>query len=144
MRNPDVTSRIMSTIRSTETKAEVALRSELFRRGIRFRKNYRRLPGAPDIVFTGARVCVFIDGDFWHGREWRRRGFPTLRDAFKTNADFWVSKIQATIARDRENTAGLRKMGWHVLRLWESTVTRDIPRAADRVQALLSAKGEPK
>jgi DNA mismatch endonuclease (patch repair protein) len=130
----------MSRIRSSNTKAEVALRSELHRRGLRFRKNYRPLPGAPDIVFPRYRTCVLIDGDFWHGREWRRRGHKSLRDAFKTNADFWVSKIEETVRRDKRHNAALRLMGWRVLRLWESTVIKNVPRAADRVEAFMNTR----
>lgn len=144
MRDPAVTSRIMSRIRSADTKAEIALRSNLFGRGLRFRKNGRRLPGAPDIVFSGSRVRVFIDGDFWHGREWRRRGHLSLRRAFKTNADFWVAKIEATIARDKARATSLRKSGWRVLRIWESGVMSNVTRAADRVEKLLSVKPRQK
>ena len=69
-----------------------------------------------------------------HGREWRRRGHKSLRHAFKTNADFWVSKIEETVRRDKRHNAALRLMGWRVLRLWESTVMKNVPRAADRVR----------
>ncbi len=140
MRDSVVAYRIMSRIRSADTKAEIALRSDLFGRGLRFRKNDRRLPGVPDTVFSGSRVCVFIDGDFWYGREWRRRDHLSLRHEFKTNPDFWVAKIQAMIARDRARATSLRESGCRVLRIRESDVMSSVTRAADRMEKLLSVK----
>ncbi len=75
MRDPKTTSKIMKRIPQKDTQAEVTLRKELFRRGLRYRKNVTKLPGRPDIVFCSVRLAVFVDGDFWHGREWRLRGY---------------------------------------------------------------------
>lgn len=130
--------RNMSAIRSTGGKTEVALRSILHRRGLRFRKNDPRLVGKPDIVFPGPRVAVFIDGDYWHARVLREKGPEALHARIKTaNRDYWIDKFTKRVKRDDEVTAGLEKDGWTVLRFWESDVRRDLERAADLiVQAL--------
>src|SRR5713101_3726164 len=89
--------------RSADTIHEKLLRSTLWRRGLRFRKNLKDLPGKPDIVFTGSRVVVFCDGDFWHGRHWRRLSSQLKKRA---NADYWRKKIRSNMIRD-ERTTGL-------------------------------------
>ena len=109
--------RNMSAIRSTGGKTEVALRSLLHRRGLRFRKNYAKLIGKPDIVFPTARVAVFIDGDYWHARVLRERGPEALYAQMKTaNRDYWIDKFTKRVKRDDEVTAVLEADGWTVLR----------------------------
>jgi DNA mismatch endonuclease (patch repair protein) len=116
---------------SSETKHEVLLRSELWRRGLRFRKNRAGLPGKPDIVFIGAKVAVFCDGDFWHGHNWRRLSSQLRKGA---NPDYWRKKIHSNRVRDRRNTANLAKLGWRVIRLWESEIHADLQKAAAVVE----------
>ena len=126
----------MSAIRSTGGKTEVALRSLLHRRGLRFRKNYAKLIGKPDIVFPTARVAVFIDGDYWHARVLRERGRRALYARIKTaNRDYWIDKFTKRVKRDDEVTAALERDGWKVLRCWESDVRRDLERVADIIEA---------
>jgi DNA mismatch endonuclease, patch repair protein len=105
--------------RSTDTKHELILRSELWRRGLRFRKNHIDLPGKPDIVFPSARVAVFCDGDFWHGRDWRRLSSQLRKRA---NPDYWCQKIQSNRERDKRTTTLLTRLGWYVIRLWENDI----------------------
>jgi DNA mismatch endonuclease (patch repair protein) len=88
----------------------------------------RDLPGKPDFVFAKARLAVFVDGDFWHGRDWASRKAKLHMGA---NADYWIEKIEGNIARDRRNRAVLRRQGWRVLRCWESAVIRS-PEACGR------------
>jgi len=107
----------MAAIRSTDTRPERTIRSMLFRHGLRFRNNVRSLPGCPDIVFTQAKVAVFIDGDFWHG--WR---FPAWGE--KLGA-YWREKIAGNRARDRRTRRALRTSGWVVLRFWGHDVADD-------------------
>ncbi len=137
MRDPETTSRIMKRIPQKDTQAEVMLRKELFRRGMRYRKNVTKLPGRPDIVFGSARLVVFVDGDFWHGREWRVRGHQSIKDAFKTNTDFWVRKIEGNARRDKINTRKLEQDGWVVLRFWASAVESGLNGVADLVEGKL-------
>lgn len=116
----------MSRVRNKDTDIELDLRRAVHARGLRFRKHVRELPGTPDMVFAGARVVVFVDGDFWHG--WR---FPEWRH---TLSPYWVEKIEGNRRRDRNNFAKLRRRGWRVLRVWGHEVKVDVNQAADRVE----------
>lgn len=126
--------RNMSAIRSTGGKTEVALRSMLHRRGLRFRKNYAKLPGRPDIVFIRARVAVFIDGDYWHARVLRERGPAALEESMKTaNRAYWIEKFTKRVERDDDVTATLEDDGWTVVRLWESEVRTNLEAAVETI-----------
>lgn len=133
-KTPDEIRRNMSAIRSTGGKTEVALRSILHRRGLRFRKNYTKLPGKPDIVFTRAQVAVFIDGDYWHARVLRERGPAALEENMKTaNRAYWIDKFTKRVERDDYVTATLEEDGWMVVRLWESEVRGNLEAAAETI-----------
>lgn len=108
--------------KKTDTTCEVALRKLLWRNGLRYRKNVRTLPGKPDIVFHKARVVVFCDGDFWHGRNWPERRKRLLRG---NNPEYWIGKISRNMERDRENDEKLRGEGWLVLRFWETDIRKE-------------------
>lgn len=108
--------------KKTDTRCELTLRRALWAAGCRYRKNVSALPGRPDIVFPGAKVAIFCDGDFWHGRDWESRRQKLGRG---TNAHYWLGKIQRNIERDRQNTTHLQKMGWKVLRFWGSQIGAD-------------------
>ena len=105
--------------KKTDTKPEKLLRSALWKAGLRFRKNVNNLPGKPDIVFPKEKVAVFVDGDFWHGKNWTQRRSVLSRG---NNASYWKSKITSNMKRDQDCTIQLRRMGWQVLRMWESDV----------------------
>jgi DNA mismatch endonuclease, patch repair protein len=139
-RDPDVTSRIMAAVKGRDTVPEILLRSELHRRGLRYRLR-SKLPGKPDLVFSRARVAVFVDGDMWHGHGWRERGFSSMEEQFANhrNPDFWVAKIRRNVARDQEVGRQLKALGWTVVRVLESEVRRDVRSAADRVQIVVRA-----
>lgn len=140
-KSSDEIHRNMSAIRSTGGKTEVALRSILHRRGFRFRKNYPKLLGRPDIVFTRARVAVFIDGDYWHARILRERGTEALKVQLKTpNRAYWIEKFTKRVTRDNDVTATLQAEGWIVLRLWESDVRIDLNRAADLISRTVTQR----
>lgn len=113
-------SRTKQANRAFDTKAELLLRRALWRLGLRYRKNVKYLPGKPDVVFPKVRLVVFCDGDFWHGRHWRRLKGKLERRA---NATYWVAKIAANRARDARHQRALRRAGWHVVRAWETDVT---------------------
>jgi DNA mismatch endonuclease, patch repair protein len=113
--------------RSADTKHELLLRSELWRRGLRFTKNRADLPGKPDIVFLSARVAVFCDGDFWHGRNWRLLSSQLQKRA---NPDYWRQKIRSNRERDKRITASLTRLGWRVIRLWENDIHANPENAA--------------
>ena len=118
---PEQRHRVMSHIRSSNTSIEVLLRKTLWHEGIRYRKNHKTLPGTPDIAITKYRVAIFCDGEFWHGKNWESK-----KKAFKTNRDFWVSKIERNIARDNKNDKKLENMGWIVLHFWGSEIKNNL------------------
>ncbi len=107
-------SELMGRIRSANTKPEVALRKALWHFGYRYRCHDRRLPGKPDLVFAKQKIALFVDGDFWHGFDWRHK-----KEKIKSNAAFWIPKIERNMQRDREVTAQLEHLGWRVVRIWE-------------------------
>jgi DNA mismatch endonuclease, patch repair protein len=110
------------------------LGSALWHRGLRYRLNRRDLPGTPDLVFASCRVAVFVDGDFWHGRDWETR---RERLVSGNNGAYWVAKIAYNRERDERNNARLANLGWRVVRIWESDVLRDPETAADRVARMI-------
>lgn len=116
--SPEKRSEIMSRIRSKETVAEKIVFRELRRRKVYFQKHYTRAPGKPDIALPRKKRAVFIDGDFWHGRDFRR-----MADARPAD-DFWVKKLTYNMDRDRRQLEELSQNGWRVLRIWESDIKR--------------------
>lgn len=133
-RDPQITHKIMSSVKSKDTRPEIALRRTLWSSGLRFRVNYKELPGKPDVVFTKARIAVFCDGDFWHGHNWAIRGIPSLEEKLAGYSEFWRNKILGNIKRDKETTEKLTNEGWLVLRFWESDIVADVNRCADIVE----------
>lgn len=133
-RTPEVTYKIMSSIKPRDTEPEILLRKALWRRGLRYRVNDRKLPGKPDIVFSKAKVVVFCDGDFWHGHNWAIRGLPSLEEELCGYSEFWQNKISGNIKRDREITEKLISAGWRVLRFWESEIRANLEACVDQVE----------
>lgn len=125
----------MKQVRSRDTSPEKVLRKALWAQGLRYRLHAKRLPGNPDIVFPSARVAVFVDGDFWHGNQWRLRGLSSLEEQFRDspNASYWVPKITRNIKRDVDANHRLRDMGWAVVRCWESEIKSDLQSCVQRV-----------
>ena len=120
--------------RKTNTTPELLLRRALWKEGLRYRKNKRDLVGIPDIVFSVARLVVFVDGDFWHGNNWKQRKIKLSKGH---NSTYWVSKVERNIIRDREQNRKLRASGWTVLRVWESDIQGNIAKVVDRVKVAL-------
>ena len=113
-----------------DTACELLLRRELTRLGLRYRIDAADLPGRPDVVFRRARVAVYCDGDFWHGRDLEAR---LERLARGHNAPYWIAKIRGNVARDSRNTTELEEAGWLVLRWWESDIKDDTAGIAKRI-----------
>ena len=105
----------MQHIRSNDTKIEVLLRKALWNRGYRYRKNYRDLPGKPDIALTKYKIAIFCDGEFFHGKDWEVLR-PRLEKS--NNSEYWISKISKNRKRDDEVYKKLLFMGWTVIRFW--------------------------
>lgn len=106
-------SRMMSGIRSKNTRIEISLRKALFAQGFRYRINDARLPGKPDIVFPRHRAVVFVHGCFWHGHDCALFRLPA------SNTEFWQSKIEANRVRDKRVCHELAVLGWRVAIVWE-------------------------
>nr|WP_182114027.1 DNA mismatch endonuclease Vsr [Actinotalea sp. JY-7876] len=127
----------MSRQRRRDTGPELLLRRALHRRGLRFRVDHA-LPGLPrrraDVLFTRARIVVFVDGCFWHG-------CPEHVTRPASNAAWWEAKLATNVQRDRDTDAHMRSIGWLVLRFWEHA---DMEQAADRVAHAWTNAHEPR
>ena len=119
----------MQAVKQKDTKIEIILRKELWHRGLRYQKNSKKVFGKPDIVFLGKKVAVFCDSEFWHGHDWENR-----KNDFKSNQDFWISKIERNILRDKEVTKKLESEGWIVLRFWGNEIKKDVMECANIIE----------
>lgn len=119
--SPDRRSEIMSHIKSKNTSIELLVRKYLFANGLRFRVNYKGLPGKPDVVFTKKKVAIFIHGCFWHGHNIGCR----YSHAPKSRKEYWEAKINKTKERDLEHNIWLRDNGWKVIIVWECEIKED-------------------
>lgn len=113
----------MQHIRSKDTQIEIILRKALWAKGYRYRKNYKELPGHPDIAITKYKIAIFCDGEFFHGKDWDK-----LRKKLENsnNSEFWIKKISRTIDRDNEIDKQLRFMGWTVIHFWGEDIKKHI------------------
>lgn len=118
----------MKKQKAKKTKAEVLLAKALWHRGIRYRLNYKKLPGSPDIAITKYQIAIFIDGEFWHGKDFER-----TKRSIKSNQEYWIPKILGNMARDRKNQALLQREGWIVARFWSREVEKDVDHCVDEI-----------
>jgi len=121
-------SEIMSKIRGKNTKPEVDFRKALWHKGYRYRKNYKKLPGNPDIVMKKYKVAIFIDGEFWHGYNWEQK-----KDKIKSNRGFWIPKIERNMQRDAEINLKLHEMGYKIFRFWEHQVKKEKEKSIQQI-----------
>lgn len=119
----------MSRVKNKDSKIEVLLRKELWKRGLRYRKNVKGIFGHPDIAFIGRKIAVFCDSEFWHGYDWENR-----KEDIKSNREFWIAKIEKNIQRDLEVNETLKKDGWTVLRFWGKEIEKNTAACADIIQ----------
>ena len=121
----------MQNIRSKDTKIEVILRKALWEKGYRYRKNYSKLPGRPDIVITKYKIAIFCDGEFFHGKDWENQK-AKLKSS--NNSEYWIQKIQKNIERDREIDKQLCCLGWKVLRFWGKDVKTNTKQCVETIE----------
>ncbi|MCP4977085.1 MAG: very short patch repair endonuclease [Maribacter sp.] len=114
-------SKIMGKIRGKNTKPELAFRKALWAAGYRYRIDSKKLVGRPDVVLNKYKTVVFIDGEFWHGHNWKER-----KPKIKTNRDFWIAKIERNKQRDEEVNAELNRLGYKIFRFWESEIKKGL------------------
>jgi DNA mismatch endonuclease (patch repair protein) len=130
-------SKIMGRIRGKDTKPELAFRRALWAAGYRYRIDYKKLVGKPDIVLKKYRTAIFIDGEFWHGQHWEER-----KQKIKTNKEFWIPKIERNIQRDQEVNAALEELGYTVFRFWEKEIKKELEHCLLKVVHHLRDKEE--
>lgn len=140
-RDPQITHKIMSSIPSRDTKPELLLRRALWHQNFRYRVNYAKLPGKPDIAFTKYHIAIFCDGDFWHGHNWAVRGLNSLEEELNGYSEFWKNKILKNIDHDNEINNQLHSLGWVVIRFWESDIYADTDKCLKIIQeAIINSK----
>ena len=130
--SPQKRSWIMSRVRGKNTSLEKVIFNHLRKNGIYFQKHYRKVAGSPDIALPRKKICVFIDGDFWHGRR--------IKSTYHKLTPFWREKILTNIKRDNRNKRKLRKLGWKVLRIWESDLKKNPSKTLGKVVTFLADK----
>lgn len=118
----------MQAVKSSGSKIERLLGKALWKRGLRYRKNYSRVFGRPDFALMSLKIAIFSDSEFWHGKNWKKRKLE-----HKTNMEFWHKKILGNIKRDRLVNRTLKRNGWVVLRFWGKQIEEDVESCADLV-----------
>ena len=120
----------MSKIRSKNTEVEILIFKELRKRKINFNRHYKKVSGNPDIAIPKKKKAVFIDGDFWHGRNFEK-------DKNRLPRKYWRKKIENNIKRDKRNRSKLKRQGWKVLRIWEHEINKNPDRAVNKIVKFL-------
>lgn len=144
---PEQRRKNMQHVKGKNTKPEVKLRQLLWHEGFRYRKNCKTLPGRPDIALTRYRVAVFVDGEFWHGKDYDGGDYPgrkyhSLREQLEhgNNPEFWKQKIERNMQRDLEVEAELNGLGWKVIRFWSKDVLRQPEKCLDVIREAVFEK----
>ncbi len=137
-RDAEIVSKNMKSIHSRDTSIELCLRKALWKKGYRYRKNYKKLPGTPDIVLTRYKIAIFCDSEFFHGKDWE---FLKLRLERGNNPEYWINKIQRNIQRDLEKDHALQYLGWTVIHFWGKDI---LSHTDDCIQVIEEAIWETK
>ena len=137
-RDAEIVSKNMTSIHSRDTSIELCLRKALWKKGYRYRKNYKKLPGTPDIVLTRYKIAIFCDSEFFHGKDWE---FLKLRLERGNNPEYWINKIQRNIQRDLEKDHDLQYLGWTVIHFWGKDI---LSHTDDCIQVIEEAIWETK
>ena len=132
---PEQRRKNMQAIRNKDSEIELILRKELWKRGLRYRKNVRSVFGHPDIAFIGKKIAVFCDSEFWHGYDWENK-----KAEIKTRKEFWIPKIERNIQRDLEVTKELETNGWIVLRFWGKEIKKNTFSCADIIEQAVKSR----
>jgi len=127
----------MQAVRSSGSLIETALGKSLWALGYRYRKNDKSIFGKPDFSFKKLKVVIFVDSEFWHGKNWDVR-----KHDHKSNQDFWHKKIERNIQRDKEVNHYLKKEGWTVLRFWGNDIKKNLEKCIKKIQKIIESKKE--
>ncbi len=123
----------MQAVKASGSKIETALAKALFAKGLRYRKNDRTVFGRPDLTFKKHKLAVFVDSEFWHGKDWENRKYD-----HKSNTEFWLSKIERNIERDKEVNEKLLADGWKVLRFWGDEINKNLNNCINKIQKIIN------
>ncbi len=123
----------MQAVKASGSKIETALAKALFAQGLRYRKNDRTVFGKPDLTIKKYKLAVFVDSEFWHGKDWETRKFE-----HKSNQEFWLTKIERNIERDNEVNVRLIAEGWKVLRFWGKDITKNLDKCINKIQKTIN------
>ncbi|MBE8721190.1 very short patch repair endonuclease [Sphingobacterium pedocola] len=126
---------MMSRIKGKNSKPELILRKTLWAKNIRFRLHDKSLPGRPDIVIKKYRLAIFVDGEFWHGFDWKKN-----RERIKSNRLFWIPKIERNMQKDERTNRALRDMGYTVFRFWSQDVLKSLPKVLNQIELFLETR----
>jgi DNA mismatch endonuclease Vsr len=130
----------MQAVRSTGSQIEITFAKALFALGLRYRKNDKTVFGKPDLTFKKYKIAVFVDSEFWHGKDWEIH-----KHDHKSNQEFWFAKIERNISRDKEVNDELFKNGWKVIRFWGKDITKNLRTCTDKIlQEIHETKRENK
>jgi len=125
----------MQAVKSKDSKIEVRLRKALWQQGYRYRKNYSKLEGKPDIVLVKYKIAIFCDSEFWHGYDWTHK-----RCEIKSNQEFWGKKIERNMERDAEVNRILQEDNWTVLRFWGNQIKKTLDECVYEVESIIKGK----
>lgn len=128
---PEQRHKNMSHIKNKDSVIELRLRKALWDKGYRYRKNYKALPGKPDIALTKYRIAIFCDSEYFHGKDWDNL-LPRLQRG--NNSEFWIKKISGNIEHDKDVNQKLQDMGWTVLRFWGNDIKKDLDGCIEQVE----------
>ena len=118
----------MQAVKATGSKIEVALAKSLYSLGYRYIKNDRTVFGKPDITFKKIKLAIFVDSEFWHGKDWEDK-----KHDLKSNREFWYQKIEKNIIRDQVVNETLEKQGWKVMRFWGKAINNNLQICTDQI-----------
>lgn len=122
----------MSHIKSKNTRIEIILRKALWQKGYRYRKNYKVLPGTPDIAITRYKIAIFCDSEFFHGYDWEIK-----KQRLDKNREYWVHKIESNITRDHENDLKLIELGWTPIHFWGHDIIKHTEDCVNAVEEIV-------
>lgn len=131
---PEERSKNMQAVRSTNTKDEVRLAKALWNLGYRYRKNNKTVFGKPDFTFKKLKIAIFVDSEFFHGKDWETRKKP------QTNPEFWIKKIERNMQRDIEVNAYLESQNWKILRFWSNDIKKNLDSCILEIQNAIAER----
>ena len=131
---PEQRSKNMQAVRSTNTKEEVRLAKALWSLGYRYRKNDKAIFGKPDLTFKKLKIAIFVDSEFFHGKDWETRKKP------QTNPEFWIKKIERNMQRDIEVNTYLESQNWKILRFWSNDIKKNLDSCIIEIQKAIAER----